>query len=97
MNCKRKLPRLCRGSFITSMTACGRGRGQSFFLCAGILEGMLSYEWDNQLKKVNEVDKRKSWEQAASVIPEQRWNSLCALGTNRLDEMEELRLRRSFP
>ena len=96
MNCKRKLPRQSRGSFITSMTACGRGHGQSFFLCAGILEGMLSYEWDNQFKKVNEVDKRKSWEQAASVIPEQRWNSLCALGTNRLDEMEELRLRRSF-
>ena len=59
--------------------------------------GALSYEWDNQFKKVTEVDKRKPWEQAAAVLPEQRRSSLCALGGNRLDGLEELRLRRGFP
>ena len=58
---------------------------------------MFSYEWDNQFKKVNEVDKRKPWEQAAAVLPKQRWNSLCSLDRNRLEELEELRLRRGFP
>ena len=43
------------------------------------------------------MDRRKPWEQAASVLPEQRWNSLCALGGDRLDALEELRLRRGFP
>ena len=43
------------------------------------------------------MDKRKPWEQAASVLPEQRQNSLCALGKDRLDALEELRLRRGFP
>lgn len=42
------------------------------------------------------LDKRKSWEQAAAVLPKQRLSSLCALGTGRLDELEELRLRRGF-
>ena len=31
------------------------------------------------------------------MLPEQRRNSLCALGGDRLDELEELRLRRGFP
>ena len=57
----------------------------------------LSYEWDNQFKKVNEMDKRQPWEQAAAVLPEPRRNSLCALGGDRLDALEELRLRRGFP
>ena len=78
-------------------TACRGDRGQSFFICDGILEDTLSYEWDNRLGKVNEVDKRKPWEQAAAVLPEQRLNSLCALGRDRLDGLEELRLRRGFP
>ena len=69
----------------------------SLFFCAGILESTLSYDWDNQFKKVNEVDKRKPWEQAAAVLPKLRWTSLCALGRDRLDELEELRLRRGFP
>ena len=43
------------------------------------------------------MDKRKPWEQAAAVLPEQRRNSLCALGGDRLDGLEELRLRRGFP
>ena len=43
------------------------------------------------------MDKRRPWEQAAAALPEQRWNSLCALGKDRLDELEELRLRRGFP
>ena len=46
---------------------------------------------------MNELDKRKPWEQAAAVLPEQRRNSLSALGENRLDALEELRLRRGFP
>ena len=46
---------------------------------------------------MNEVYKGKPWEQAASVLPEQRWNCLCALGRDRLDGLEELRLRRGFP
>ena len=71
--------------------------GSLFFLWAGISEGTLSYEWDNQCKKVNEVNKRKPWEQAVAVLPEQRRSSLCALGMDRLDEMEEIRLRRGFP
>ena len=58
---------------------------------------MLSYEWDNRLRQVSKVDRRKPWEQAAAVLPEQRRNSLCALGKDRLDELEELRLRRGFP
>ena len=43
------------------------------------------------------MDQRKPWEQAAAVLPEQRRNSLCASGEDKLDEMEELRLRRGFP
>ena len=43
------------------------------------------------------MDKRKPWEQAASVLPEQRRNSLFTLGRDRLDGLEELRLRRGFP
>ena len=43
------------------------------------------------------MDRRKPWEQAASVLPEQRRNSLCAFGMDRLDKLEELRLRRGFP
>lgn len=43
------------------------------------------------------MNKRKPWEQAAAVLPEQRLNSLCALGGDVLDELEELRLRRGFP
>lgn len=43
------------------------------------------------------MDKRKPWKQAAAVLPKQRLNSLCALGQDRLDELEELRLRRGFP
>lgn len=43
------------------------------------------------------MDKRKPWEQAAAVLPEQRRNSLFALGGDRLDALEELRLRRGFP
>ena len=61
------------------------------------MEDTLSYEWDNQFKKVNELDGRKPWEQAAAVLPEQRLRSLCALDRDRLDELEELRLRRGFP
>ena len=61
------------------------------------MENTLSYEWDNQYRKVNEVDRRKPWEQAAAVLPKQRLDSLRALGGDRLDELEELRLRRGFP
>ena len=43
------------------------------------------------------MDKRKPWEQAAAVLPERRRNSLRALGGDRLDTLEELRLRRGFP
>lgn len=43
------------------------------------------------------MDKRKPWEQAAAVLPEQRRNSLYALDRDRLDDLEELRLRRGFP
>ena len=48
-------------------------------------------------EKVNEMDKRKPWEQVAAVLPEQRRSGLCALGRDRLDVLEELRLRRGFP
>ena len=51
----------------------------------------------NGTSEVDEVDKRKPWEQAAAVLPEQRRNSLRALGGDRLDALEELRLRRGFP
>ena len=43
------------------------------------------------------MDKRKPWEQAAAALPEQRLSGLCALGKDRLDELEELRLRRGLP
>ena len=61
------------------------------------MEGAGSYEWDKRKGQVNEVDRGKPWEQAASVLPKQRWNSLRALGADRLDGLEELRLRRGFP
>ena len=51
----------------------------------------------NGSSEVDEVDKRKPWEQAAAVLPEQRRNNLCALGMDRLEKLEELRLRRGFP
>lgn len=43
------------------------------------------------------MNRGRPWEQAAAVLPEQRRNSLCALGGDRLDGLEELRLRRGFP
>ena len=49
------------------------------------------------MEKVKRMDKGKPWEQAAAVLPEQRRNSLYALGGDRLDALEELRLRRGWP
>ena len=46
---------------------------------------------------VNQMDERKPWEQAASVLPGPLRNGLHALGGDRLKEVEELRLRRGFP
>ena len=43
------------------------------------------------------MDKREPWEQAASVLPERLLSGLRALGADRLDALEELRLRRGFP
>ena len=43
------------------------------------------------------MDDRKPWEQAAAILPAQRQSSLYALGKDRLDELEELRLRRGLP
>ena len=42
------------------------------------------------------MDKRKPWEQAAAVLPTQLLDDLCAFGLDRLDGLEELRLRRGF-
>ena len=46
---------------------------------------------------VNQMDERKPWEQAAAVLPGSLRNGLRALGENRLERLEELRLRRGFP
>ena len=43
------------------------------------------------------MDERKPWEQAASVLPVRLRDGLSALGADRLDGLEELRLRRGFP
>lgn len=43
------------------------------------------------------MDERKPWEQAAAVLPGSLRNGLRALGENRLERLEELRLRRGFP
>ena len=43
------------------------------------------------------MDERKPWEQAASVLPARLRDGLSALGADRLDGLEELRLRRGFP
>lgn len=44
------------------------------------------------------MDERKPWEQAAAaVLPGSLRNGLRALGENRLEKLEELRLRRGFP
>lgn len=43
------------------------------------------------------VNKRKPWEDAAGVLPEGLRESLRALGTDKLEGLEELRLRRGFP
>ena len=43
------------------------------------------------------MDKGKPWEQAAAVLPRSCRDSLCGLGKDRLDGLEELRLRRGFP
>lgn len=45
---------------------------------------------------VNDMDERKPWEQAASVLPARLRDGLRALGADRLDALEELRLRRGF-
>lgn len=45
----------------------------------------------------NSMDKRKPWEQAAAVLPARLLDSARALGTDRLEGLEELRLRRGFP
>lgn len=43
------------------------------------------------------MDERKSWERAASVLPGPLRDGLQALGADRLEALEELRLRRGFP
>ncbi len=43
------------------------------------------------------MDERKPWEQAASVLPGALRRGLYALGPDRLDALEELRLRRGLP
>ncbi len=43
------------------------------------------------------MDERKPWERAASVLPGPLRKSLHALGPDRLDALEELRLRRGLP
>jgi len=43
------------------------------------------------------MDEREPWKQAASVLPGPLFDGLRALGADRLDELEELRLRRGFP
>ena len=43
------------------------------------------------------MDERKPWEQAAAVLPEALRDGLSRLGEDRLDQLEELRLRRGFP
>jgi len=43
------------------------------------------------------MDERKPWEQTAAVLPGPLLQSLSALGADRLDGLEELRLRRGFP
>lgn len=46
---------------------------------------------------VNRMDERRPWEQAASVLPGPLRAGLRTLGVDRLEELEELRLRRGFP
>lgn len=43
------------------------------------------------------MDKRYPWEQAAAVLPEPLRAGLRELGSDRLSELEEVRLRRGFP
>jgi len=43
------------------------------------------------------MDERKPWERAAAVLPEPLLRGLSALGGDRLEGLEELRLRRGFP
>ena len=43
------------------------------------------------------MDERKPWEQAAAVLPVPLAAALRALGADRLEGLEELRLRRGFP
>lgn len=67
------------------------------------LSGPLAYYWTRphmigtRCEVVNQMDGRKPWEQAASVLPGPLRSSLCALGADRLERLEELRLRRGFP
>lgn len=42
------------------------------------------------------MDKRTPWKKAAEVLPGQLLAKLCSLGEDRLEQLEELRLRRGF-
>lgn len=46
---------------------------------------------------MNGMDERKPWEQAAAVLPGHLRDDLHTLGRDRLEALEELRLRRGFP
>lgn len=46
---------------------------------------------------VSQMDERKPWEQAAAVLPGPLYAGLSTLGADRLERLEELRLRRGFP
>ena len=46
---------------------------------------------------MNGMDERKPWRQAAAVLPPHLRDGLHALGEDRLDRVEEFRLRRGFP
>ena len=49
------------------------------------------------MRQVNGMDERKPWEQAAAVLPGPVRDGLRALGADKLEGLEELRLRRGFP
>ena len=58
--------------------------------------GTRPHRMEQQVRQVKSMDERKPWEQAA-VLPGPLLDGLRAIGADKLEQLEELRLRRGFP
>lgn len=85
------------GNIRTNKVLRRQSRRGNFIGSASEYCGTRPHMMEARREVMNGMNERKPWEQAASVLPGPLGRGLLALGTDRLDGLEELRLRRGFP